>query len=327
MKCALYIAHDNGALAAKPLAQPREDVIDRVQAMTVFTKVVEAGGFAGAARQLGMSAPSVTRVIAGLEEALGTRLIQRTTRSMKLTETGERYLEDCRRILAELQQAEAAAAGSYAAPVGTLTVSAPVLFGRMHIMPILIAFLERHPKVTGKALFVDRMTNLVEEGIDVAVRIGHLVDAGYAATRVGSVRRVVCAAPEYLRQNGIPEAPADLMKHRVIGATAAWSNREWRFGGTGDGSARVNPALYCNTNDAAITAAVAGFGLTRVPSYQVAEEVRSGALRLVLQDFEEAPLPIHVVHAERRHASAKVRSFVDLCVKRLRGRHLADDPA
>ena len=290
--------------------------------MTVFMKVAEAGGFAGAARELGMSAPSVTRVIAGLEDALGTRLMQRTTRSMKLTETGERYLEDCRRILAELEQAEAAAAGSYAAPVGTLTVSAPVLFGRMHVMPIVIAFLERHPKVTGQALFVDRMTNLVEEGIDVAIRIGNLADAGYAATRVGSVRRVVCGAPEYLRQNGTPETPADLAKHRVIGATAAWSTREWRFGKAGEASTRVSPALYCNTNDAAISAAIAGFGLTRVPSYQIAEELRLGTLRTVLQDFEEEPLPIHVVHAERRHASAKVRSFVDLCVERLRGKHL-----
>lgn len=292
--------------------------MDRFQAMMVFAKVAEAGGFAGAARQLNMSPPSVTRVIPTLEESLGTRLLHRTTRSMMLTEVGERYLEDCRRILAELQQAEAAASGSYLAPVGTLTVSAPVLFGRMHVMPVLTAFLERHPKVTGRALFVDRMTNLVDEGVDVAVRIGHLPDASYAATRVGSMRQVICGAPAYLSQRGIPQNPGDLANHRLISATSAWSALEWKLGPRGDMPVRIDPAVYCNTNDAAIAAAIDGFGLTRVPFYQVARDLASGALRLVLQDFEVEPLPIHVVHAERRLAPAKVRQFVDLAVERLR---------
>lgn len=301
--------------------------MDRFQAMTVFAKVAEAGGFAGAARQLNMSPPSVTRVVAGLEDALGTRLLHRTTRAMKLTEAGERYLEDCRRILAELQQAEAAAAGSYLAPVGTLTVSAPVLFGRMHVMPILSAFLERHPKVTGRALFVDRMTSLVEEGIDVAVRIGHLADASYAATRVGSMRQIICAAPSYLRQHGTPQTPANLARHCLIGVTSAWSAHEWRLGPAGDVAVRIEPRLYSNTNDAAIAAAVSGFGLTRVPAYQVAKELASGDLRPILEEFEPEPLPIHVVHAERQHAPAKVRQFVDLCVERLRAdKSLRDRP-
>lgn len=289
--------------------------MDRFQAMAVFARVADAGGFAGAARQLNMSPPSVTRVISGLEQALGTRLLHRTTRSMMLTEVGERYLEDCRRILAELQQAEAAASGSYLAPVGTLTVSAPVLFGRMHVMPILGAFLERHPKVTGRTLFVDRMTNLVDEGIDVAVRIGHLPDASYAATRVGSMRQVICGAPAYLAQRGMPQHPDELAQHRLISATAAWSAQEWRLGQM---AVHIEPALYCNTNDAAIAAAVSGFGLTRVPLYQVANDLASGALRVMLEAFEAEPMPIHVVHAERRHAPAKVRQFVDLAVERLR---------
>lgn len=293
--------------------------MDRFQAMSVFAKVAEAGGFAGAGRQLNMSPPSVTRIVAALEDALGTRLLHRTTRSVKLTEAGARYLDDCRRILAELQQAEAAAAGSYLAPIGTLTVSAPVLFGRMHVMPILGAFLERHPKVTGRALFVDRMTNLVEEGIDVAVRIGHLTDASYAATRVGAVRQVICGAPTYLGRHGIPKRPDDLVGHRLIGVTAAWSAHEWRLGLAGDILVRIEPVLYCNTNDAAIAAAVSGFGLTRVPGYQIAEHLSSGALLPLLKAFEAEPLPIHVVHAERRHAPAKVRQFVDLAVDRLRG--------
>lgn len=292
--------------------------MDRFQAMMVFTRVAEAGGFAGAARQLNMSPPSVTRVIATLEESLGTRLLHRTTRSMMLTEVGERYLEDCRRILAELQQAEAAASGSYLAPVGTLTISAPVLFGRMHVTPVLTAFLERHPKVTGRALFVDRMTNLVDEGIDVAVRIGHLSDASYAATRVGSMRQVICGAPAYFSRLGVPQHPNDLARHRLISATAAWSAQEWTLGLKSDAAVRIEPALYCNTNDAAIAAAISGFGLTRVPFYQVATDLTAGLLRVVLQDFEVEPMPIHVVHAERRLAPAKVRQFVDLAVERLR---------
>lgn len=292
--------------------------MDRFQAMMVFARVAEAGGFASAARQLNMSPPSVTRVIATLEESLGTRLLHRTTRSMMLTEVGERYLDDCRRILAELQQAEAAASGSYLAPVGTLTVSAPVLFGRMHVMPVLAAFLERHPKVVGRALFVDRMTNLVDEGVDVAVRIGHLPDASYAATKVGSMRQVICGAPAYFNQRGLPQHPDDLARHRLISATAAWAAQEWQLGRKSDVAVRIEPALYCNTNDAAIAAAVSGFGLTRVPFYQVAKDLDAGTLRVVLQDFEVEPLPIHVVHAERRLAPAKVRQFVDLAVERLR---------
>lgn len=290
--------------------------------MTVFTRVAEAGGFAEAARQLNMSPPAVTRAVAALEQVLGTRLLARTTRSVKLTEAGERYLDDCRRILAELIQAEAAASGSYSAPVGTLTVSAPVLFGRMYILPILAEFLERNPKVTGRAMFVDRMTSLVEEGVDVAVRIGNLSDASYAATRVGSVRHVVCAAPDYLRRHGAPETVADLTKHRIIAATAVWSASEWRFGRKGDLPVRVDPVMFCSTNDAAIAAAVSGFGLTRVLAYQITPQLLSGALRVVLEEFEGAPLPIHVAHAERRHAPAKVRAFVDLSVERLRS-----DPA
>lgn len=299
--------------------------MDRIQAMTVFAKVADTGSFASAARDLNMSPPSVTRIIASLEDALGTRLFVRTTRSIKLTEQGQRYLEDCRRILDELAQAEAAVAGGFSAAVGTLTVSAPVLLGRGHIMPILAAFLERHPKVVGRALFVDRMTSLVEEGIDVAVRIGHLSDASYVASKVGSVRRILCASPDYLRRRGLPGSPMDLAGHRIIGITSAWSAKEWRFGLESDMIARVAPALYCNTNDAAIAAALDGFGLARVPGYQVAHELRSGALQAVLEDFEEPALPVHVVYAERAHVPAKVRLFVDLAIERLRGNPAISD--
>ena len=299
-----------------------EAVIDRFQAMNVFVQVAEAGGFAGAGRALNMSPPNVTRIIASLEAMLGTRLFVRTTRSVKLTEIGEVYLQDCRRLLEDVAQAEAAAAGSYLAPVGTLTVSAPVLFGRIYVVPLLSAFLQSHPRVVGRTLFVDRITNLVEEGIDVAVRIGHLPDASYAATRVGAVRRITCASPDHLGRCGTPRHPAELTLHRVIGTTAAWSTREWRFGEASDIVVRIEPALSCNTNDAAIAAAIAGFGLVRVPAYQVAEELRTGALEPVLEAFEEPPLPIHIVYAERQHAPAKNRLFIDLAIERLRA-----DPA
>ena len=286
--------------------------------MTVFTRVAENGGFAEAARQLDMSPPAVTRAVAALEKRLGARLLVRTTRSVKLTEAGERFLDDCRRILAELAEAEAFASGSYVEPMGILTVSAPALFGRMHVLPILTEFLDRYPKVVGRAMFVDRMTNLVEEGIDVAVRIGHLPDASYAATKVGTIRRVVCGAPGYFERHGAPTSPGDLGHHRVIAATAAWSTLDWAFGVDGAAVVRVDPALYCSTNDAAIAAAVAGFGLTRVLAYQIAPELKSGALETVLEEFEETPLPLHVAHPERRHAPAKVRAFVDLAVGHLR---------
>lgn len=293
--------------------------------MTVFVKVAEAGGFAGAARRLHTSPPTVTRTIALLEDLLGARLFVRTTRSIKLTEVGERYLDDCRRILAELQQANAAAAGAYAAPTGTLTVSAPVLFGRMCVLPVMMAFLERHPKLNGRTLFVDRMTNLVEEGIDVAVRIGHLPDASYVARTVGTIRRVVCAAPEYLQQHGVPATPGELLRHRIIDTTAAWSSGEWRFGATGEIAARIEPVLCCNTNDAAIAAAESGAGLTRVPAYQIAAQLRAGLLQAVLIEFEETPLPVQVAYAERRHTPAKIRGFIELAVERLKDALATDD--
>lgn len=298
--------------------------MDRLQAMQVFVKVADAGGFAEAARQLNMSASVVTRAIASLEEAIGTRLLTRTTRSVKLTEAGGRYLEDCRRILMDIQETEAAAAGSYATPTGTLTVTASVLFGQIYVLPILTEYLQLYPNVVGRALFLDRITNIIDEGIDVAIRIGHLTDSSYSAIRVGSVRRVICGAPDYFEDNGVPNAPGDLTGHRIIGVTSAWTSLDWHFGREGGLSVRVSPRLFCNTNEAAINAAISGWGLTRVLSYQVAPALADGKLRTVLSEFEEDPLPIHVVHPEGRRASAKVRAFVDLAVARLRANRLID---
>jgi DNA-binding transcriptional LysR family regulator len=292
--------------------------VDRWQAMRIFVRVAEAGSFAEAARKLYMSPPAVTRAVAALEGAIGARLLVRTTRSVKLTEPGQRYLADCQRLLADLADAEAAAAGSYATPSGTLTVTAPVLFGQMHVLPIVMDYLGQHAAVTAQTLFLDRVVNLVEEGIDVAIRIGRLPDSDLNAIRVGTVRRVICASPAYLAEHGEPADPADLVHHRIIANIGAWPSLEWRFGREHVTSVAIHPRLVCNLNEATITAAVEGWGLTRVLSYQVDAAVRQGRLRVVLADFEQGPLPVHVVHAGGSAPSAKIRSFVDLAAERLR---------
>lgn len=292
--------------------------MDRFQSMRVFVRVAEAGGFAEAARQLHLSAPAVTRAVAALEDVIGSRLFIRTTRSVKLTATGVRYLEDCKRILAEVAEADATAAGIYGTPTGTLTVTASVMFGQLYIMPILTEYLDIYPDVTGRTLFVDRVTNIIDEGIDVAVRIGHLPDSSHSAIKVGMVRRVLCGSPAYFSERGRPATPSDLASHRIIAATSAWTSLEWRFGNVGRLPYTVKPSLFCNTNLAVRDAAVAGWGMTRLLSYQVGAELESGRLETVLDDFEEPPLPIHIVHPEGRLASAKVRAFIDLAVTRLR---------
>lgn len=294
--------------------------MDRWQAMRIFVKVAETESFAESARQLHMSAPAVTRAVAALEETIGARLFVRTTRSVKLTEAGSRYLDDCRRILADIVDAEAAAAGSYAKPSGTLAITASLLFGQMYVLPIVHEYLDSYPEMTGRLLFVDRPVNIVEEGIDVAVRIGHLPDSGFTAVRVGSVRRVVCGSPGYFEKHGVPATPADLRHHRIVAATGVWSSPEWRF--ARDQRVTVQPWLQVNTNEAAIATAIAGRGLTRILHYQIGPALLEGKLQIVLADDEEPPLPIHVLYPEGRRAPAKVRAFVNLAVQRLRENRL-----
>lgn len=291
--------------------------MDRLQAMTAFVRVADVGGFARAARALNLSAASITRAVSALEDTIGVPLFVRTTRSIRLTQAGERYLEDCRRILGEIEEAEASASGIFAAPTGALTVSASVLFGRIYVLPLLQQFIDVHPKVTARALFLDRVTHMIDEGIDVAVRIGALQDSGLVAIRVGQVRRVVCGAPAYFERHGRPASPGALAEHRIIATSAAWAGVNWRFGADG-ASFSVLPTLTCNTNDAAIAAAMAGWGLTRVLNYQIADALAAGALQTVLTDAEPPPFPVHVIHAEGRRTSAKVRAFVDFAVEKLR---------
>ena len=294
--------------------------MDRLQAMTTFVAVVDSGGFASAARKLNQSPPVVTRAIAELEERLGLRLLTRTTRVVRLSDAGARFADDCRRILADIEQAETAAAGTHAAPRGTLAVTAPVLFGQLHVMPILVSYLQQYPEVDAQCLFLDRVVNVVEEGIDVAVRIGELPDSSLQATRVGRVRRVLVAAPAYLAAHGVPQRPEDLAEHTIASASGVTPVSEWRFNVAGKPlMQRVQPRLRTTTNDSAIAAAVTGLGITRLLSYQVAAHLRSGALQVVLEDFETAPMPVHVVHHEGRRVTQKVRAFVDLAVERLRG--------
>lgn len=294
--------------------------MDRWQVMRIFVKVAETASFAEAARHLQMSAPAVTRAVASLEETIGARLFVRTTRSVKLTEAGSGYFEDCRRILADIAEAEAAAAGTYATPTGTLTVTAAAMFGNMYVLPILTEYLDTYPTMLGRTIFVDRLVNIVEEGADVAVRIGHLPDSAFTAIRVGSVRRVICGSPAYFEKHGVPRTPADLKDHRIAASTGAWSSPEWRF--ANDQRVTVQASLQCNTNDAIISAAVSGWGLTRVVHYQIGPALLDGRLQIVLADYEEPPLPIHVLYPEGRHSPAKVRAFVDLAVARLRGNPL-----
>lgn len=293
--------------------------MDRFHEMTVFVAVADEGSFAAAGRRLRMSPPAVTRAVAFLEERLGVRLLERSTRLVRTTDAGARYLEDARRILLETDEADEAAAGINATPRGHLAVTAPVLFGKLYVMPVITAYQKKFRETTVSALFVDRVVNLLDEGLDVGIRIGRLPDSSLRAIRVGQVRRVVCASPAYLKKHGVPRTPADLAGHQIISATAVTAGTEWTFArGREKTGVRVEPRILVNTNDGAIAAAMDGCGLTRLISYQVAGELAAGTLKAVLAEHEEAPLPIHVIHREGRHGSAKVRSFVDLSVEKLR---------
>lgn len=301
--------------------------MDRFHLMSVFVAVAEEESFAAGARRLGLSPPAVTRAVAMLEDHLGIRLLTRTTRYVRATDAGLRYLESARRLLVEADAADEEAAGVHAAPRGQLAVTAPVLFGSMFVMPGIVDHLERYPDVSVSALFLDRVVNLLEEGVDVGVRIGELPDSTMRAIPVGHVRRVVCAAPDYLKRHARLKDPSQLVGHTIIAASPVSPAIEWRFGGARKGakkgvSVKVHPRLTVTSNEAAIQAALLGFGVTRLMSYQVAAYLAAGRLQRVLGDCEPPALPIHVLHREARHAAAKVRSFVDLLVERLRG-----DPA
>ncbi|SHG65015.1 LysR family transcriptional regulator [Massilia sp. CF038] len=293
--------------------------MDRMHLMTVLIAVGEDQSFAAASRKLNLSPAAITRAVVSLETQLGVKLFQRTTRSVRLTEAGARYLADARDIMARIAEADEAASGINASPRGQLAVTAPVLFGKLYVMPTVVAFLQRYPAVDISAFFVDRSVNLVDEGMDVAVRIGHLPDSSLKALRVGSVRRVLCASPAYLARHGVPRSPAELAQHTIIAASGVSPRVEWKFGGGAEPSAlRMQPRLTVSSNDAAIEAVMQGLGIARLLSYQVAAQVAAGAISVVLAPYEEEPWPVHVLHRESKYGSAKVRAFIDMLSASLR---------
>jgi DNA-binding transcriptional LysR family regulator len=289
--------------------------MDRIDAMQAFVAVADLEGFAPAARKLGLSPSGVTRLISALEERLGARLLQRTTRSVVLTEAGARYLERARRILADVEEAEGGAESERLLPRGRLVVSAPVGFGRLHVSPVVSEYLKRYPEVSADLRMSDLIINLVDEGVDLAVRIGHLPDSSLVARHVGQMRRIVVASPGYLQEHGEPQLPEAIMSHQTI-QFSAMSAHGWRF--LKDGQEVLitpTPRLITNSADALVQYAAQGGGLTRLLAYQAADEIKSGRLRIVLQKFEQPPLPIHVVYPTSRLLSAKVRTFIDLVVE------------
>ncbi len=284
--------------------------------MQAFVAVADLRGFAPAARKLGLSPSGVTRLIAALEDRVGARLLQRTTRSVALTDAGARYLERIRRILADVEEAEGSVEGERTVPSGRLAVSAPIGFGRLHVSPVMSAYLKRYPQVSGELRLSDRMINLVEDGVDLAVRIGHLADSSLVARHVGEMRRIVVASSGYLKKHGEPKIPEAVASHETIQFGAMTAPPDWRFVRDGH-EIRVacTPRFTTNSADAALQYAEADGGLTRVLAYQAAAALKRGRLRVVLAEFEQPPLPIHIVYPTSRLLSAKVRSFIDLVLE------------
>lgn len=292
--------------------------MDRLAAIRVFVAVVDAGGLSAAGRRLSMPLTTVSRHLKALEDDLDVRLITRTTRRLTLTEPGRAYLETCRRVLADLDAAERRLAGEQAEPQGVLALTAPILFGRSHVQPVVHAYLDAYPRVSARMFLADRIVDLVEEELDLGIRIGHLPDSAMRATALGSVRYVCCASPAYLDDAGVPETPQALAGHRCISFATFAKTGRWSFYGTKPQTVTVVPRLIVNTAEAAIDAAKAGLGIVRVLSYQAVEGFKDGSLRMVLEAFEPERLPVSLIHREDRLPQAKVQSFVALAVPRLR---------
>lgn len=283
--------------------------MDNLEALRIFVSVASQGSFSETARRMRLSPSVVTRSIAQIEERLGIMLLNRTTRSVQLTERGQIYLEDCKQILEDFEMAERRVRGEDAKPRGTLRVTAPVLFGRLYVLPIVNALLRAHPALSVHLTLSDRNVHLVEEGVDVAVRVGALADSSLIAVRLGLATPVLIASPAYLETRGAPASPAALSAHDIILFEGIGAINEWPFGADGR-TVRVEPRLIVNGADAAITAAEAGVGIARTLSYQVCDSVRAGRLMLVLQPFAPPPLPVSVAYQARRIASANVAMFV-----------------
>jgi DNA-binding transcriptional LysR family regulator len=293
--------------------------MDRLDELAVFVAVAEQGSFIAASRRLGRSPAAVTRAISSLEDRLALRLFNRTTRSVALTDAGARYLDRCRRALAAFDELALSAASEQAEPTGTLTLTAPEMFGRLHLLPIAQDFMRDYPRVGVSLLLLNRIVSFVDEGIDLGIRIAHLADSSLRAIAVGQVRRVACASPAYLARRGVPSTPGELVGHDAIAmSSSAAAPDRWTF--AGDRTVAVEARLIVNTVQAALDAAVADGGVVRVLSYQAAPLEASGALRRILVPYEPPPVPIHIVHPAGRHLSPKIRLFIDRAAATLRGK-------
>ena len=295
--------------------------MDRLDAMKVFVVTLNEGSLAGASRRLGRSPAAVSRAIAFLETQVGTELLHRTTRSLRMSDAGERYAAICRRILIDLEQAESAAAGEQSAPRGSLTVTAPVLFGEAVLRPIVDAFLDIYPAVSTRLNLLDRPVNLIDQGVDVSLRIARLTDSALIAIRVGEVRRVVVASPRYLRTHPEIREPNDLARHQIIALTELGPD-SWRFppsdGGTVPHTVQFAPRLATDSARGAVESAIEGRGVICMFLCDIAGQVRSGELRIVLAKYEPPPIPVHLVLPSGRLSAPKVRAFVDFVVPQLR---------
>lgn len=285
--------------------------MDRLDAMRAFLAVADRASFSDAARSLRISAAAVSRAVAQLEFDLGLTLFHRTTRSVRLTERGSLYAERCRRILLEVEEARSVARGEDAAPRGRISITAPVLFGRLHVLPVVERLLAAHPPLTVRLTLTDRVVHLAEEGFDVGVRIGDLPDSAMVATPLAKVRQLTIASPDYVAAHGEPRVPADLKAHQIIGFEGVAATNDWRFGPDGRVSVTVSPRLSLNDADAAIASALRGNGITRALSYQVAEPLADGRAVRLLQEFEPAAVPVSVVYQAARRSNPAIRAFIE----------------
>jgi len=296
-----------------------EAMMDRLDSMSILVAAAEAGSLSAAARRLGTPLTTVSRKVSELEAYLKTTLLNRSSRRLTLTDAGRSYVADCKRILEDVREAERAASGEYSAPKGDLIITAPIVFGRVHVLPVVAAFLKAHPHIDIRIVLADRMVNLLEEHIDLAVRIGELPDSSLVATRVGAIRRVVCGSPAYFAAQGTPKSPGELAAHDCVTFEGLMSPHTWTFRmGKADMPVTIRSRLIVNTAEAAIDAAIAGVGITRVLSYQVANAMRAGALALALEEFEPVPWPVSLVYAGQRLLPLKLRAFLDFAAPRLK---------
>jgi len=292
---------------------------DRLEAMSVLLTVVEAGSLSAASRRLAMPLATVSRKVTELEAHLKTSLFIRSRRGLSLTDAGQGYVAACRRILEDLSEAEQAVSGEFRVPRGNLVITAPIVFGRLHVLPIIMEFLKGYPEIDIRLLQIDRLVDLLDEHVDLAIRIGELPDSSMVARRVGEIRRVLCGSPDYFARRGYPERLEDLRSHDCITFDVLMSPAEWSFKAIkSDRLIPIQSRLVVNTAEAAIQAAAAGLGLTRVLSYQIAEAVASGRLILALEEFEPDPWPVNLLYASQRPVPQKLRAFLDFAGPRLK---------